>query len=58
MQFTSNNQHIDLITLFIYTLSRHASDFLLYDLMLNPGKKILALRDKKNKLLCCRKKKF
>jgi hypothetical protein len=24
MQFTSNNQHIDLITLFIYALSRHA----------------------------------
>jgi hypothetical protein len=24
MQFTSTNQHIDLITLFVYTLSRHA----------------------------------
>ena len=32
------------------------SDFLLYDLMLNPGKKILALHDKKNKLVLSEKK--
>ena len=37
------------------------SEFLSYNLMLNSGKKICALRDKKNKifyLLCCPKKKF
>jgi hypothetical protein len=36
------------------------SEFLSYNLMLNSGNKIRALRDKKNKYsnLCCPKKKF